>query len=88
MRENATFERLFLLKSAGFGIYGLKNPVLEMEGNAEISGLNNSGLSCTFQNVIASFHSTVHYRISGVFFLPNYFSYILVCRHLNSCIEQ
>lgn len=54
-----------------------------MEGNAEISGLNNSVLRCTFQNVIALFHFTVHYRISSVgFFPPKLFSYILVLQTL------
>lgn len=45
-----------------------KNLVLEMEGNAEIYVLNNSVLRHTFQNMIAQFHSAMHYRITVEFF--------------------
>lgn len=54
-----------------------------MEGNAEIYVLNNSVLRHTFQNMIAQFHPTTHYRITVEFFFPlNYVFYILVLQTL------
>jgi len=48
----------------------LKNLVLEMEENVEFYVLNKSVPRHAFWNVIAQFHSTVHYRITVSFFSP------------------